>query len=81
MRLWLKDSERRPDPAPVQTDERTPILIGSIAWAVALVIVLIAREQLAGAGHTWILWTCVVGLALGLIGLVYAARRRAKQPA
>ena len=28
MRLWLKDSERRPDPAPVETDDRKAMLVG-----------------------------------------------------
>jgi uncharacterized protein DUF2530 len=40
------------------------------AWAVALVVVLVARDALP-AGSRWWLWTCVTGLAMGLFGLWY----------
>lgn len=76
MRLWLKDSERRPDPAPVQTDDRKPILIGISLWLVALVVMLVFLAPLIDSGNSWLLWTCVVGLALGLLGLLYTNRRR-----
>jgi len=38
MRLWLKDSERRPDPAPIKTDDRKVVLIGLVLWLVALAL-------------------------------------------
>lgn len=73
MRLWLKDSERRSDPAPVVTDDRKAVIVGLVLWAVALVVVLIvAPKPLA-------IWVCAVGIALGLIGLVYTQVRRARQ--
>ena len=75
MRLWLRDSERRPDPAPVQTDDRTPLAIGIAAWLIAFVVFLIVRAvgvQVADAGT--IVWTCIAGLVLGAVGLIYAAR-------
>ncbi len=31
MRFWLKDGERRPDPEPVQSDDRKAILVGLVA--------------------------------------------------
>jgi len=40
------------------------------AWAVALVVVLIARDALPG-GSRWWAWTCVAGLVMGLFGLWY----------
>jgi hypothetical protein len=51
------------------------------AWAVALVVVLIARDALP-AGSGWWVWTCVTGLAMGLFALWYVpvlkrGRRRA----
>jgi type VI protein secretion system component VasK len=51
------------------------------AWAVALVVVLIARDALP-AGSRWWVWTCVTGLAMGLFALWYVpvlkrGRRRA----
>lgn len=71
MRLWLKDSERRPDPTPVKTDDRKAILIGLALWIVGLAFVIAFLGPLNASDHAWWLWTCVAGLALGLIGLLY----------
>lgn len=71
MRLWLKDSERLPDPAPVKTDDRKAILIGITLWLVALAALLVFLPQLTASGRGWWLSTCVAGLALGLIGILY----------
>ncbi len=78
MRLWLKDSERKPDPAPVKTDDRKAILAGLALWVVALIVLLILVEQLAAAGLTWWIWTCVAGLVLGAAALIYTHRRHQK---
>ena len=71
MRLWLKDSERRPDPAPVRTDDRKAILIGIALWVAGLALVIALLAPLTAAGNAWWLWACVAGLALGLAGLLY----------
>ena len=76
MRLWLRDDERRPDPVPVKTDDRKAVLVGLLLWAVALVVTLVVGEPLLRAGGgTW-LWTLLVGLVLGLLGLAYLAVKR-----
>ena len=75
MRLWLKDSERRPDPAPVKTDDRKAMLVGTAVWVVALVVVLLLRP-LGASGNVRLLWTCAAGIALGLLGIVYTIRRQ-----
>lgn len=75
MRLWLKDSERRPDPTPVKTDDRKAILVGMTLWLVALVALLIFAAPLNEAGFGWWLYACAIGLGLGLIGLIYTNRR------
>ena len=76
MRLWLRDDERRPDPAPVKTDDRKAVLVGLLLWAVALVVTLVVGAPLLHAGGgTW-LWTLLVGLVLGLLGLAYLAVKR-----
>ena len=76
MRLWLRDDERRPDPIPVKTDDRRAVVVGLALWVLALVVVLVVGGPALGGG-TW-LWTIVVGLALGVVGLVYltVTRRR-----
>ena len=75
MRVFLKDSERRPDPVPVKTDDRRPILIGLAVWVIATIVVVLFFAPMSGSGNSGLLSTCVVGIVLGLAGLVYAAKR------
>ena len=75
MRLYIKDSERRPAPAPVKTDDRKVVLTGLVLWIVALGVMLALLPQLQASGLVWLLWTVVGGLVLGLGLLVYTARR------
>ncbi|MEV8253345.1 DUF2530 domain-containing protein [Rhodoglobus sp. NPDC076762] len=79
MRIWLKDSERRPDPEPVQTDDRKAMLVGMALWVLGLALLLLFIEPLNEAGNLWWLWTAVAGLVLGFIGLLYTHVRRGKQ--
>jgi Protein of unknown function (DUF2530) len=44
--------------------------VGTAAWAVALVVLLIARDALP-AGSRWWVWTCVTGVAMGLFAMWY----------
>ena len=84
MRLWLSESERRPDPAPARADARKAVLVGTVAWLVALVASLVFRARLEAAGLGWLLWAAVTGLALGVVGLVVVQlirRRAARQEA
>jgi FtsH-binding integral membrane protein len=78
VRLWLSESERRPDPAPARADARKAVLVGTLAWLVALVLSLVFRAQLDAAGMGWLVWAAVTGFALGVIGLVVVqvVRRR-----
>jgi cyanate permease len=76
MRLWLKDSERRPDPAPVRTDDRKVVLVGLVLWLVALGGLLLFLTPLLAHDRGWWLWTVLVGLGIGLILLVYTHWRR-----
>lgn len=75
MRLFIKDSERRPDPAPVKTDDRKVVLVGLVGWIIALAVMLALLPQLEDSGLLWLLWTVVVGFGLGLVLLVYTAKR------
>jgi len=76
MRLWLKDSERRPDPAPVRTDDRKVVLVGLVLWLVALGGLLLFLTPLLARDRGWWLWTVLYGLGIGLILLVYTHGRR-----
>ncbi len=69
MRLYLRDSERRPDPEPVKTDDRTAVLAGLGLWIVALVVATLVAGQ--GAA----LWTCLAGIVIGAGLLTYVEAR------
>ena len=68
---------RKPDPPPLETDDRAAVLTGIALWAVALVVLVVFfRAELRDHDATWWLWSCGVGIALGLYGLRFVARRR-----
>lgn len=75
MRFWLSNEERRPDPVPVVTDDRAAVLAGLVLWVIALAALLVFVGPLVEAGRVWWLWTCLVGIGLGLVTLVYVHRR------
>ena len=75
MRFFVRNSERRPDPAPVKTDDRKVVLVGLVLWIVALAAMLILLPTLQESGLVWLLWTVVVGLVLGLVLLVFTSNR------
>ena len=52
------------------------VLVGTVMWAVAFVVLLLLRNQLEESGRQWWLWTCVAGVGLGLLGYEYTRRRR-----
>jgi H+/Cl- antiporter ClcA len=68
-------SDRRPAPEPLEANDQLVTVVITAAWAVALVVVLILRDQLP-AGQRWWLWTCVAGLVMGLFGLWYVPRMK-----
>jgi len=76
MRFWLKDEERRPDPAPVVTDDRAAIVAGLVLWVVAFAVLLVFVGPLVDADRVWWLWTCLTGIGVGLVALVYLHRLR-----
>ena len=74
---------RRPAPPPLEGNDQRGTAIGTAAWAVALVVLLIVRGSLP-AGQRWWIWTCACGLAMGLFALWYVPRlkrRRARAAA
>ncbi|KQV07331.1 DUF2530 domain-containing protein [Leifsonia sp. Root112D2] len=77
MRLWLRDSERRPDPLPAKTDDRKAVLTGLVLWIVGLgVLALVFGDRLISDDRLWWLWTDIIGIVLGALGLIYLAIKR-----
>jgi len=62
-----------PPPPPLEANDQLVAVVGTVAWAVALVVLLIVRSELP-AGARWWIWTCVAGLALGLFAIWYVPR-------
>ncbi|MFB4318934.1 DUF2530 domain-containing protein [Actinomadura sp. 21ATH] len=65
---------RRPDPPPLRTNDVRVAAAGTAAWAVALVVLLIADLP---EHSRWWLWVCVAGLVIGLFGTWYVPRLQA----
>lgn len=51
------------------------VLVGSLLWLLALVATLVVPGWHTG-DRSWWPWTCVAGLALGLLGWAYLRRGR-----
>lgn len=68
---------QHPDPAPLETDDVKVVLVGTVGWAVALVVLAVLRVADVGDVQGWWLGMCAYGIALGLFGVRYCRRRRA----
>jgi type VI protein secretion system component VasK len=64
---------RRPAPPPLEANDRRVTIVGTAAWAVALVVVLVLRAQDTAVAQWWV-WTCVAGICMGLFALWYVPR-------
>ena len=78
MRLYLRSRDRRPDPAPLSTNDRFTVLIGIAIWAVLWVVSLTFHARLSAAGNGWWIWTPPSGIGLGLLGLAYLRSRNGR---
>ncbi|MGH3204682.1 MAG: DUF2530 domain-containing protein [Streptosporangiaceae bacterium] len=68
----MNESRQEPPP-PLEANDQLVTGIVTAGWAVALIVLLIVRDNLP-AGARWWLWTCVTGLVMGLFGLWYVPR-------
>ena len=75
MRFYVKDSQRKPDPAPVKTNAKRALAVGTVLWAIALLFLLFGPKEFTQA-EPWRLATCAVGIALGVYGYVHVSRKR-----
>jgi hypothetical protein len=77
MRFSLLGTPRHPDPPPLETDDVTTVAVGTLLWAVGLVVLVVLRLTGATRVEDWWLVMCLCGIALGLIGIRYCSRRQA----
>ncbi|MEV5825171.1 DUF2530 domain-containing protein [Spirillospora sp. NPDC052242] len=66
--------QRRPDPPPMKTNDVRIAAVGTGAWAVALVVLLLLDIP---AEDRWWIWVCVTGIAIGLFATWYIPRLQA----
>jgi Protein of unknown function (DUF2530) len=64
---------RLPAPPPLEANDQLVTAVGTVGWAVALVTLLVLRDQIPPAERWWI-WTCVAGVVMGLFALWYVPR-------
>jgi uncharacterized protein DUF2530 len=70
-----------PVPPPLEGNDQLITAVITGGWAIALIVLLVVRDQLASADRWWV-WVAVAGTCLGVFGLVYVpwlkrSRRRA----
>jgi hypothetical protein len=65
----VRADRRRPDPPPVRVDMRRVILVGIVAWLIALVVTTVLWWM--GEATTTPVWSCVAGAVLGVAGLAW----------
>jgi NhaP-type Na+/H+ or K+/H+ antiporter len=58
----------------MRTNDVRVALAGTVAWAVALVVLLVAGTP---SGDRWWLWVCATGIVTGLFGIWYIPRLQA----
>jgi hypothetical protein len=68
---------QRPDPPPLETDDVTVVAVGTMLWAIGLLVLLLLVVTEAAEVPGWWLGMCGYGIALGLYGVRYCRRRRA----
>jgi hypothetical protein len=60
-------------PPPLEANDQLVAAVITAGWAVALVVLLVLREQIPPSERWWI-WTCVTGVVMGLFALWYVPR-------
>jgi NO-binding membrane sensor protein with MHYT domain len=71
----MPKAARRPDPEPLETDDRPVLLVAMAAWVFAFVVLVVFfRDDLRRHHATYWLWSCGIGVAMGLYGLHFIAK-------
>ena len=63
---------------PLEINGITAVIVGTIVWTVATVIMILMRDQLETSGRGNWVWICACGVLLGLLGIRYTRRRAAR---
>ena len=66
---------RRPDPAPLETNDVVVVAVGAALWALGLVVLAVLKAADVTEVPLWWLGMCGYGIALGLFGIRDCRRR------
>jgi len=69
-------SPLRAAPEPLEANDVATVTVGTIVWFALFVGQLPFYGWYSDHGHTWLIWTCLAGGCLGLVGLTYVRARR-----
>jgi membrane protein DedA with SNARE-associated domain len=73
----MPKAPRRPDPPPLETDDRPLVVAGMVLWAVAFVVLVVFfRDDLRRHHATYWIWSCLIGIGLGIYALRFVSRRQ-----
>jgi Na+/melibiose symporter-like transporter len=61
---------QQPAPPPLEANDRRVTIVGTVAWAIALVVVVALYGRIPASDRWWV-WTCVAGVCMGLFALWY----------
>jgi TRAP-type C4-dicarboxylate transport system permease small subunit len=61
--------------SPIQVTGIVAVQLGTLAWAITLIVLLISRSWLDETGRANWIWIAVSGIILGLLGFRYTTRR------
>ena len=61
---------QRPSPPPLEGDDRVVTAVITGGFLIALIVLLIVRDQLAPADRWWV-WVAASGTVLGFFGFAY----------
>ena len=65
-------------PPPREADDRRVTAAITLGWALALIVLLLVRHSLPD-GVRWWVWTCALGVLMGLFGLWYVPLLKRKR--
>ncbi len=61
---------------PLDVDGVRTVQVGTALFLLGFIGLLPFYGRLEDAGRTWLLWMCLTGVGLGLLGMEYCKRRR-----